>query len=77
MNKVKSPAIKTKSGKIVEAGPGEHHKHIGQPGKRGFKLSDGEFVGREKAAKVATKAGQVKPSKGPVKVLHSHHLKGR
>ena len=75
--KVKAPAIKVRSGKIVTAGPGQHHDDIGKSGKRGFKLSDGSFVGRQAAAKVANAAGQVKPKDEGVKVLHSRHLKGR
>lgn len=77
MVKIKAPAIKTPAGRVVSAKPGEHHKHIDASGKRGFKLSDGAFVGREKAAKVATAAKQVKPSESGAKQLHSYMLKGR
>ena len=77
MKIVKSPAIKTPSGRVVSAKAGEHHKHIDASGKRGFKLSDGAFVGREAGAKVANAAKQVKPAFTDKKQLHSHMLKGR
>lgn len=77
MKTVKAPAIKTPSGRVAAAKPGEHHKHIDATGKRGFKLSDGAFVGREKAAKVANAAKQVKVPERERKQLHSHMLKGR
>lgn len=77
MIKVKAPAIKTSAGKVVLAKAGEHHAQIPVTGTRGFKLTDGSFVGREKAAKVANTAKQVKPAKAGVKVLHSYMLKGR
>ena len=47
------------------------HKPKGA-GKRGFVLSDGEYVDRRKAAKVARKAKQV-AHPGPT--LHSHELR--
>lgn len=74
MKKVQAPAIKTKTGRVVPAKPGEHHKDIPAVGTRGFKMSDGSFAGRSEAAKVATKAKQ---TKDPTKALHSHQLKGR
>ena len=74
MKTVKAPSIKTKTGRVVPAKPGEHHKDIPASGKRGFKMSDGSFSGRGEAAKAATKAHQ---TKGPTKSLHSHQLKGR
>lgn len=67
MVNVKSPAIKRLSGKVVT---GKNHHAIGGEGKKGFLLSNGEFVNRTEAGKVARKAGQAK-----AKVLHSHNLK--
>ena len=76
--KVLEPAIKYNS-KVVKGTPKESHDQIakenGKPkkaGKRGFILSDGEYVDRRKAAKVARKAKQVAH---PGKELHSHELR--
>ena len=78
---VKVPAIKEKSGKIVEA-PSKawsHEELIVKEGKKAkgakhmFELSDKEVVSRKKAAKVAEKAGEVPKSVG--KKLHSHDLR--
>jgi len=78
---VKVPAIKEKSGKVVEA-PSKAYSHdelIAKEGKKAkgskhmFELSDGEVVNRKKAAKVAEKAGEVPKSVG--KKLHSHDLR--
>lgn len=40
--------------------------------KRGFVTSEGEFVSRKKAAKIAEKAGEIKK---PIKKLHSSDLR--
>jgi len=78
---VKVPAIKEKSGKIVEA-PNKAYSHdelIAKEGKKAkgskhmFELSSGAVVNRKKAAKVAEKAGEVPKSVG--KKLHSHDLR--
>jgi hypothetical protein len=77
--KVVEPAVKEKSGKILKDTPAYSHEEIekkaGRPkkaDKRGFLLSTGEFADREKAAKVAKAAGEVKK---PGKKLHSHELR--
>jgi hypothetical protein len=74
MLKIKSPAIKTKTGKVVQGKP--DHQAIkdktGVVGKRGFVDSSGKFNSRESAAKIANKAGQ---TDRPVKLLKSHQLK--
>ena len=77
--KVLKPAVKEKSGKILKDTPAHSHEEIekkaGRPknaDKRGFLLSTGEFADREKAAKVAKAAGEVKK---PGKKLHSHELR--
>jgi len=75
---VKKPAIKMPEGKIYEA-PSWHYSHesikVGgkvPDGKKGFILSDGDFVGRKKAAKIAWDAGQIKRQ---VHKLHTEHLR--
>jgi hypothetical protein len=77
--KVVKPAVKEKSGKVVSDTNAYSHSEIEKKAgrkknedKRGFLLSNGEFVGRKKAAKVAEKAGELKK---PVKKLHSHNLR--
>jgi len=77
--KVVEPAVKEKSGKVIADSSAYSHTEIekkaGRPknaDKRGFLLSNKEFVGREKAAKVAKAAGEVKK---PGKKLHSHELR--
>lgn len=79
--KVLVPAIKEKSGKIVDA-PSKawsHEELIAKEGKKAkgakhmFELSDKEVVNRKKAAKIAEKSGQVPKSVG--KKLHSHDLR--
>ena len=77
--KVVEPAIVEKSGKVVKGKPSQSHAEIiKQKGKEAkgakheFVLSDKEVVGREKAAKVAKAAGEVK---NPGKKLHSHELR--
>ena len=78
---VKVPAIREKSGKIVEA-PSKAYSHeelIAKEGKKAngskhmFELSNGKVVNRKKAAKVAEAAGEVPKSVG--KKLHSHDLR--
>ena len=76
---VKKPAIKMPEGKIYEA-PSWHYSHesiksrggVLPDGKKGFILSDGSFVGRKKAAKVAWDAGQINRI---VHKLHTEHLR--
>ena len=74
--KVKVPAIKTKSGKVIKA-PSKKWSHNdiienkGQNGVRGFVLTDGTFAGRKKAAKVANEAGQTSGKRK----LHSEDLR--
>jgi len=78
---VKVPAIREKSGNIVEA-PSKAYSHeelIIKEGKKAkgskhmFELSNGKVVNRKKAAKVAEAAGEVPKSVG--KKLHSHDLR--
>jgi len=78
--KVVKPAIVEKSGKVIKAKSIEqsHDDLIKLAGpkakgaKHDFVLSSGKVVGREKAAKVAKAAGEVK---NPGKKLHSHELR--
>ena len=77
--KVVKPAVKEKSGKILKDTPAFSHTEIEKKAgrkksedKRGFLLSNGKFADREKAAKVAKAAGEVKD---PGKKLHSHELR--
>jgi hypothetical protein len=77
--KVIEPAVKEKSGKVIKGTPAYSHEEIEKKAgrkknadERGFVLSTGEFAGREKAAKVAKAAGEVKK---PGKKLHSHELR--
>ena len=75
--KVVEPAIKTKAGKVIKETPASSHAEIEEKAKvkkdkRGFLLSNGEFASREKAAKIAKAAGEVKK---PGKKLHSHELR--
>jgi hypothetical protein len=71
--KIKKIAIKTPSGKVKTLPVGNHHADMHTTGKRGFVTSEGEFVGRGEAGKIAKKAGQVK--KMPTPKLHSSNLK--
>jgi hypothetical protein len=70
MKKVSKAAIKTASGKVVT---GTKHKDIPAKGQKGFTLTDGSFVSRTEAGKVAKAAGQVKHMPSPA--LHSSNLK--
>jgi hypothetical protein len=79
--RVTKAALVTKKGKVDEA-PNASYAHADikkldgkkstHKAKHEFVLSDGEVVGRKKAAKVAEAAGEVK--KG-IKKLHSHQLR--
>jgi hypothetical protein len=78
---IKVPAIKEKSGKVIEA-PSKawsHDELIKKAGKAAkgakhmFETSTGEIVNRKKGAKIAEKAGEVPKSVG--KKLHSHDLR--
>jgi hypothetical protein len=78
---VKVPAIREKSGKIVDA-PSKawsHEELILKEGKKAkgskhmFELTNGKVVDRKQAAKIAEKAGEVPKSVG--KKLHSHDLR--
>lgn len=71
---VKLPAIRTKDGEIHKAKSiNMSHEEIGVKGKRGFVLSDGTFVDRKEAAKIAENIGEVPKSAG--KKLHTHELR--
>jgi streptomycin 6-kinase len=74
MIKIKQPAIKTKDGKVFTGGK-DHQAIIDSKnvkGERGFNTTEGKFVNREVAAKIANKEGQ---TDRPVKKLFSHQLK--
>ena len=73
MNKIKRPAIKESSGKIVQAKKGSNHDSIGLTGQRGFTTTSGKFANRHEGAKIAKSAGQSKSGTG--KLLHSEQLK--
>lgn len=71
--KIKVPAIKKTSGKIVKAkSKQESHDDLETEGQRGFVTSEGKFVNRGEAAKIAKKAKQVPKN---VKKLHSSDLR--
>ena len=77
--KVLKPAIRMDNGKIKTA-PSWKYSHESikvdgevPKGKKGFILSNGDFVGRKKAAKIAKQAGQVKDK--DIKKLHSSDLR--
>lgn len=70
MTKVKAAAIKDSQGRVHTLPPPARHKHIvammlrtgyTEPivGEEGFLLSDGRFVGRQKAMQVAKAANQL------------------
>ena len=77
---IAEPALKEKNGRIdpapskawsheeIEVSKNIKDKNV----KRGFVTNTGKFVGREKAAKIAKAAGEIKK---PVKKLHSHDLR--
>ena len=75
---VLKPAIRMDDGKIKTA-PSWKYSHESikvdgevPKGKKGFILSNGDFVGRKKAAKVAWDAGQINRI---VHKLHTEHLR--
>ena len=70
MKKVESAAIRAANGSLHR---GQHHDEIKVKGTKGFVLSDGQFVDRTTAAKVAVAAGQAPAT---VKSLKSHQLTG-
>ena len=73
MKTVERAAVKTPTGKVIKAPVGGRHKDIKGPGKEGFVLSDGKFVNRQDAGKIAKKSGQA--TKMPTKHLHVSNLK--
>ena len=77
---IKDPAIKEKGGKVDPA-PSKAYSHDQVEAlnkkkkkdvKEGFITSQGDFVSRKKAAKIALAAGEIKK---PVKKLHSTDLR--
>ena len=77
---IKDPAIKEKNGKVDPA-PSKAYSHDQVEAlnkkkkkdvKEGFITSQGDFVSRKKAAKIALDAGEIKK---PVKKLHSTDLR--
>ena len=79
---IKDPAIKEKGGKVDPA-PSKAYSHDQVEAlnkkkkkdvKEGFITSQGDFVSRKKAAKIAKKAGQISKSSG-IKKLHSTDLR--
>lgn len=75
MKKIAHPAIRTSSGKIVEAKGNNPHNSIPATGQKSFTVVGDGFVGRKDASKIAKKSGQAKPGVG--KALHSEQLKGK
>lgn len=78
---IAEPALKEKGTGKVDPAPSKAWSHDeiemskdikDKKVKRGFITSEGKFVDRKKAAKIAEKAGEVK--KG-IKKLHSHDLR--
>ena len=78
MLKVMKPAIKDKDGNLHTASSWRHsHEDIKvdgkvPDGKKGFVLSNGDFVSRKKAAEVAYAAKQITKQ---VDKLHTEHLR--
>lgn len=59
MRRIVKAAVKRPSGKVVSRPKPAHHKDIPAHGKRGFIATEPkEFVGRQKAKRIARKAGQ-------------------
>ena len=59
MRRIVKAAVKRPSGKVVSRPKPAHHKDIGVKGERGFIATEPkEFVGRQKAKRIAKKAGQ-------------------
>lgn len=73
MTKIKKPAIRESSGKVVEAKGRGNHDSIGLTGQRGFTTTGGKFVNRTQGAKIAKSSGQSVAGTG--KRLHSEDLK--
>jgi hypothetical protein len=76
-NKIEKVALKKKDGTVHTAPVGKRHADVKPRGsaaksKHGFIDSNGEFLNRSEAAKVATKAKQTKVK---TKNLHSTELK--
>ena len=76
-NKIERVALKKKDGTVTSVKPGKRHADVKPKGsaarsKHGFVDSDGKFLNRKQAAKVANKAGQTKTK---TKNLHSTDLK--
>lgn len=72
MIKVKEPAIKKDSGKVVKGKPKDHHSDIPAQGQHMFILTNGKLVNRKQAGKVAVKAKQTTKTKG--RNLHTSGL---
>jgi hypothetical protein len=79
---IAEPAIKEKKNGKIHPAPSkawshdqvEAKEHIeDKNAKRGFVTSEGKFVGRKKAAKIAEKSGEVKDKS--IKKLHSSDLR--
>ena len=59
MRKIVKAAVKRPSGRVVSKLPPARHKDIGVKGQRGFIATHPrEFVGRQRAKRIAKKAGQ-------------------
>ena len=76
-NKIERVALKKKDGSVKSVPVGKRHADVKPAGsaarsKHGFIDSDGKFLNRKEAAKVATKAKQ---TKSKTKNLHSTDLK--
>ena len=78
---IAEPALKEKKTGKIDPAPSKawSHEEIevsknikDKDVKRGFVTNEGKFVGREKAAKIAKAAGEIKK---PVKKLHSSDLR--
>lgn len=79
--KIVKPALREKKNGKIDPAPSNAYSHDeveivkgikDKDVKRGFLTNTGKFVGREKAAKIAKAAGEIKK---PVKKLHSHDLR--
>lgn len=78
---IAKPALREKKSGKIDPAPTNAYSHAeiekvkhlkDKDVKRGFVTNNGDFVGREKAAKIALAAGEIKQ---PVKKLHSHNLR--
>lgn len=79
---IAEPALKEKKTGKVDPAPSKAWSHDeiemskdikDKDVKRGFVTSEGKFVDRKKAAKIAEKAGEIKDKS--IKKLHSHDLR--